>query len=255
MLERSRLVGGLLAAGVLMCTASARSAEGEHFLWRQCNEDAMGISVEPGGLQEWVGSRFTVAVEQGKARLGLLFQDCSEYWIDGRSYGPTRDLHVLVQLEGSPEVRPVVGAPQTRPTMRWFQLFAGSDNADVRDAWKASGRLIRPIASLSVDPPGPHRRGFALVDETLSLSWQVTSAPPSGPLVGVNHEIHAREQDGGLVLVRVEALASVSAGLSEGVLDVAGKPSERFWILPGRYPAAVFSPQPMRARATIRRVP
>ena len=105
------------------------------------------------------GSEFRLVLEEGKAHVLIVVQDCSEYWIDGENLGPTQEIHVWVMIDGPKDVRPVVGAQQTRPTMTWLSLFDGSTNRQAREVRMAAGSVQVPIEGISLDPPAPNRGG------------------------------------------------------------------------------------------------
>ncbi len=232
--------------------AQARSNPSLHYLSKQCNEDAILMLLDPGPFQEYVGPRFPLVVENGKARVLVVVHDCPQYWMDGDDVGPTQELQVWVMIRGAEDVRPVIGAERTMPTRTWFSLFAGSSNPRVREAKAAAGMAQATIGSLSLDPPGPQRHGQASLSGDLKYSWQVPS--PSAPqvrLLGLNHDVYTRDASGKIVLRRVQALVHVSAAPSTGTLKVEGRTDVMPLIPPGTYPATVQTFFPMWSRATL----
>jgi hypothetical protein len=248
----SRLVAALAVTVLLGTQARAQSERALKFLAKQCNEDAIEMRLDPRPFQGVVGSEFSLALEEGKARVVIIVQDCPQYWIDGEDLGPAQDAHVWVSIHGLEDLRPVVGAQRTRPTRTWFTLVDGSSNPRVREARGAAGTAQTPVGSLVLDPPGPERGGRVSLGRNLRYSWHVSSpATPSARLLGVNHDVYARDSAGNVVLNQVQVLMHVSAGPSPGTLTVVSDTDAPPWISPGTYPVSVSTFFPMWSRATL----
>jgi hypothetical protein len=241
-----------LALTVLLATqVDAQSKRPLHFLTKQCNEDVIQVHLDPRPFQDLVGSDFSVVLEEGKARVQILVQDCSEYWIDGENLGPTQEIHVWLLIDGLKDVRPVVGAQQTRPTMTWLSLFDGSTNRRAREARMAAGSVQVPIESVSLDPPVPKRGGRVIFDRNLTYSWDVVSMVPPVRLVGVNHDVYTKDSAGNVFLNHIQALLHVSATASRGALEVIGSTAMLPLINTGTYPVSVNTFFPMWTRGTL----
>ncbi len=242
----------VLSAAQAGAQAGSQGQVSPHSLSKECNEYALIVRLDPGPFQDFVGSRFSLALEEGKARILVAVQDCSQYRIDGKDLGPTQEVLVWVMIQGAAEVRPVVGAEQTQPTRSWFALFTGSNNPRVRAAKEGSGIVVHPIDGVHLDPPGPQRGGRASLGGALELSWLVPSpaAPPVRQL-GVNHDVFFRDAAGNVLLNRVQALAHVAAGFSQGTLKVAGKLEALPFISPGTYQVSVRAYFPISVRTTL----
>jgi hypothetical protein len=248
----SRSLAGALAVTALFVTkADAQSQRPLHFLSKQCNEDAIAVLLDPHPVQDFLGSEFPLKIEEGKARVVIVVQDCSQYWMDGEDVGPTQEIHVWVAIHGAEDVRPVVGAERTLPTRTWFSLFTGSSNPRVREAKMASGTAQAPIEGVFLDPPGPQRRGRVSLSKDLHYSWGVSDATPLSRLVGLNHEVYVRDPARNVVLNRIQALMHVAAAPSKATLTVVGGTSPLPLISPGTYPVSVTTFFPMWSRATL----
>lgn len=237
----------------LMLVPSRAGAQAEHrvsFEIKQCNEDVIGLRVDPDPIQDMVGPEFSLSLDEGMARVAIMVQDCSQYWIDGEDLGPNQHVHILARIEGPADVRPVVGAEQTEPTMTWFSLFAGSTNPRGRAARMASRTAPEPIESVSLDPPGAPRGGEVTLGPDLHFSWTVPEAAPSTRLMGVNHDIYLRH-DGDIVYKRIQAVANLVAAPSPGALELAGTSELAEVIGAGRHPALVYTLFPVWARGDL----
>lgn len=242
-------LAGFLASGVLL--PSEGQAQGSmNYLAKRCNEDGFEVHLDPGPFQDFVGEDHTLLLDDGKARVVFVVQDCAEYWLDGVDLGPTQHAHVWVLLDEEQEIIPVTGAQVTRPTMTWFNLFAGSSNPRGREARNASGTAPEPIEGVALDPPGPQRGGQVTVGPDLSFSWMISSAAPPARLMGFNHRVLVRHDDD-IVLKRIQALANVISGPAPGTLTVHGSPSPRWLIPPGSYPITALSFFPIWARVNL----
>jgi hypothetical protein len=248
----SRILVVALAVTALLATqADAQSQRPLHFLSKQCNEDAVQVLVDPRPFQDFVGSEFPLKLEEGKARVVIVVHDCSQYWMDGEDVGPTQEVQVWVSIRGPEDVRPVVGAEQTLPTMTWFSLFSGSNNPRVRTAKTASGTAQAQIEGVLLDAPGPQRHGRVSLSKGLHYSWEVLDATPLSRLVGVNNDVYVRDSAGNVVLNRIQVLLHMCAGRSKATLTVVGATNPLPLISPGTYPALVTTFFPMWSRATL----
>ncbi len=235
----------------LATQVDAQSERPRHFLTKQCNEDVIQMHLDPRPFQDWVGSDFSVVLEDGKARVQILVQDCSQYWIDGENLGPSQEIHVWLLIDGLKDIRPVVGALQTQPTMTWLSLFDGSTNPLARKVRMTAGSVQVPIESVSLDPPGPRRGGQIFFDGNLIYSWDVMSVVPPVRLVGVNHDVYTRDSAGNIFLNQIQALLNVSAVASSGALKVVGSTDMLPFINTGNYPILVNTFFPMWTRGTL----
>jgi hypothetical protein len=249
------LIGALASSALLAAPADAQSQSPSHFLWKQCNEDAIHVLVDPRPLQDFVGSEFPLKLEEGKARVVIVVHDCSQCWMDGGDVGPTQDVQIWVSILGPDDVRPVVGAEQTLPTRTWFSLFSGSSNPRVRTAKTASGTEQAEIAGLHLDAPGPRRHGRVSLSKDLHYSWEVLGAAPLSRMVGLNHDVYVRDGAGNVVLNQIQALLHVCAGPAKATLTVVGDTNPLPLISPGTYPALVTTFFPMWSRATLGTAP
>jgi hypothetical protein len=245
-------VPALILALLLNTQAGAQSDRSLQFLSKQCSEDAVRVHLDPGPFQDLVGPGFSLVLEDGKALVLILGQVCSEYWLDGEPRGPTQEIHVWVSVEGLDDVRDVVGAQVTRPTMTWFSVFDGNANRRARDARLASSSAQVPIESVMLDPPRASRGGRASIAGDLRYSWRVSSASmPPARLVGVNHDVYARNRHGNIVLNRIQALVNTFAAASPGTLEVTGSTDALPLIRAGSYPISVNTFFPVWVRGTL----
>ncbi len=222
------------------------------FLSKQCNENAVELRLDPVPLQDLVGSEFKLVLEQGKARVLIVVQDCSQYWINGENFGPTQEVHLWVMIQGPGDIRPVVGSEQSQPTKTWFGLFMGCNNPRVRETKLALGSVEYQIDSLSLDPPGVGWGGRVYLEGKPIFMWHVPlSTKPPVRLIGINHDIYARDSTGNVVFKRVQALGRLAAAGSQGTLNVAGQSNLFPFIHPGTYTVSVRPFFPIWVRTTL----
>ena len=150
---------------------------------------------------------------------------------------------------------PVAGAQQTMPTASWFSLSAGSTNPRGRKTRMASGTAPDPIEGASLDPPNSQRGGRVVVDADRTYSWKLTSEEPAVRMVGVNHHVYLKDSAGRIVFKRIQALGKLTAGPSEGTLEVVGGADPGSLIGTGTYPVSVYTFFPIWARATLGGIP
>jgi len=251
-MKSSRFIaGGLLLIYFVVGHVAAQSERHPSFEWKQCDEDVLGLRVDPSRVRDAVGSEHTLMLEDGQAMIAIFIQDCSQYWIDGTNLGPNQMIHVLARIEGPEDLRPVVGAPHSQPTMYWFGLFTGSTNARDREARMASRTAPEPIVAVSLGAPEYPRGGSATIASDESFSWSIESAEPSVRLLGVDHDVYVRDSDGSLVLKRIQAIGRMVAVPSPGVLNIQGETGLAGVIGAGQYPTLVYTFFPVWARATL----
>lgn len=234
--------------------AAAQAESTKNFLQKQCNESTLVLRIDPGPFREAVGTDFSLVLEEGKAIVLIIVQDCSQYWLDGLDLGPTQHNHVWALIEGPQDIRPVVGAQETGPTRTWFSLFAGSTNPRDREARKASGTSPEPIEGVQLHPSGSPSGGQVTVGPGLSYSWSGSpSVQPPRP-TGVNHDVYLRDSAGNIVLKRIQAIANHTTEPTQGRLEVVGGVEPRRLIRAGTYPVQVRF-FPVWARVTLGETP
>lgn len=255
MMALRQLILTLALTVVSAVQVRAQSERSVHFTARQCNEDAIAIHVDPGPLQDFVDGAFSLALEEGKARILIVVHDCGQYWLDGVDVGPTQEAQFWVALHGPQDVRPVIGAERTLPTRTWFNLLSLSNNARVREAKGGSGTVQLPIEGIALDPPASRRGGRMKIRQDVELTWTVASAAPAARLVGINHDVFGRDAAGKLFLNRIQVLVHPTAAPSSGTLKVVGELNALPWIPPGSYPAVIQTFFPIWSRAALGLVP
>ncbi len=222
------------------------------YVTRQCNENAIHLRLDPRPFQDVIGPGFSLALAEGKAQVTIIVHDCSQIWIDGQDLGPAQELRVWVAIRGRDDVRPVVGAERTQPTQTWFALFEGSSNPRIREAKAAAGTAESPVDSLFLAPPEPEGVGRVYLGGTLALRWRVPlPAAPPVRLVGLNHDVYARDAARSVVLNRIQALMHLSGDASSGTLEVVAGGGAVPFISPGTYAVSVRMFFPMWSRATL----
>ena len=246
-----RLTWVLAGAVVLARQAGAQSGPTLHYLSKQCAEDAIEVLLDPQPLQDHLGPRFQLSLKEGEARVVIVAHDCSQYWMDGEAVGPTHEIQVWVSIQGPEDLRPVVGAEQTLPTRTWFSLFSGSNNPRVRQVKGAAGTQQARIERVSLEAPGPKRRGEVVVSRDLRYSWEVPEAMPLHRLIGMNQDVYVRDAAGNVVLNQIQVLLRLASGPSRGILTVVGAQNPLPWIKAGRHPVSVTTFCPMWSRATL----
>lgn len=246
----------ILTACISGVVSAQSSADGQKsFLWKQCNEDAILLHVDPDPFARLTPEDHSLALVEGKARVLIAAQDCPAYWIDGENIGATLEVHHWVAVKGLSDVRKVVGAELTLPTMTWFALFTGSSNSVSRKKWISSGTMSREINSLSLTAPHPEGGGRVSISKKLEYSWQISRGQPITTSVGVNHDVYVTNQNGDLVYNRIQCLGSVYGWESLGSLRVSGGTEPSKVIGSGTYPVAVHTFLPIWCRASLADTP
>lgn len=217
-------------------------------LWKQCDEVVLALRVDPVHIRSVVEPEFSMALDDGEARVVIMAQDCSQYWLDGEKLEPTQLVHVVVAIEGPEDVRPVVGTQRTMPTMNWFALFTGSTNARDREKRAASRVSTGPIEGISLERT---EVGSVTVGEDQRYSWRLPA--PEGPIrvLGFNHEIYSRDDAGELAFKRIQAIVRMVGDPVSGTLNAPHGVDPGGWIAPGTYPVRACTLLPVWARATL----
>lgn len=234
---------------------SAQTEAVQQFLWKDCREDVITLRLGPSPFEDVVGTGFALRLDNGKALVAILVQDCPRWLVDGRDIGPSQEVHMWVALEGPQDVRPLVGVEQTLPTMTWFNVFNGAREQEVREAFGHSGTRSQPIDDVELTTRPEGRGGTVWVREGLQYSWSAESATPFARFVGVNHDIYGRDRSGAVVLNQVQAVLDVSGWGSSGTMTVMGATDPRALIGEGTYPVRVNRITRLRASASLGRRP
>lgn len=244
----------MMALGLMILSGSffaAQSQQTSMFVSRQCNENAIELLLDPGPFQDFLGSEFSLFLEEGKARVLIVVHDCSQIWLNGEEFGPAQEVRVWVAIHGSGDIRPVVGAEFTRPTQTWYSLYEGTSNPRILDAKTTKSITERQVDSLFLDPPGSQLGGRVYLNGNMQLSWQVPiSVVPSVSLVGVNHDVYRKDSTGAVFLNQIQVLLHVSANPSSGTLEIENSESLVPLLKPGTYPVTVRVFFPIWSRAT-----
>lgn len=249
----------ILSTVVLLCvftgsvSAQDELADPALHLWRQSVEQVIILTAEHQSFQELVGDDFDVIITEGQARLLIVLQDSKINFLNGKEVGPSQDVHIWVSIKGprSGTEIPVIGAQSTLETMSWFKLFGASSHPQVRSAFANSGLLYEPIEDFSLIHSGPEIRGKVVIGPERSFSWNATAKAPWAELIGVNHDIYTRDQDGKLVATHVQALLKAVAWGSEGTLEVQGDVVPGGLLPTGTRPVKVNSYDPIWIRASL----
>jgi hypothetical protein len=162
-------------------------------------------------------------------------QDCPVWIVQGEDLGPSEEVHMWVSLQGADDLRPLAGVEETLPTMTWFNVFNGTRDPRVREAFAASGTHSQPINDLELSTRAGGQGGSVLIDESLRYSWSSAPSPPFARFVGVNHDIYGRDSNGDIVFNQVQAVMDVSAWGSGGTMTVVGGTDPRVLIGEGTY--------------------
>ncbi len=249
------LAGALAVSAFAAAGAEAQSDRALHFLAKQCNEDAVSVHLDPRPIQDVLGPRFSLKLEDGKARVTIVAHDCREYWMDGEDVGPTQEVQVWASVTGPEDVRPVMGTEQTAPTKTWWALFSGATNPRVRKAKTAAGTEQAEIEGVALDAPGRRRHGRISFAGGLRYAWDVQDAAPVSTLLGLNQEVFVRGADGRVALNRIQALLHRCAGPSRATLTIGGGANPVPVLASGTYPATVTTFFPMWSWATLGNAP
>jgi hypothetical protein len=251
-----RLIMTLSAIVLLWQPMEAQSQRALTYSSKQCNEYAIEFQLDPRPFQNLVGPGFSLDLSDGKARVIIVVHDCSVFWLNGTDVGPAQEVRVWVSVHGLGDVRPVVGAEQTRPTQTWFSVLEGTSNPRVFEVKRAAGISETRVDSTLLEPPGAGRGGRVYMNGSLAFSWHVPSpAVPSIRLLGLNIDMYRRDSTGNAVLNQIQALMHMSVAPSSGALEVSGLAGVVPSIKPGTYAASVRAFFPMWSRATLGLIP
>ena len=250
---------GIITTVILLCAlasdvpAQEQAADPTLHFWRQSVEQVIGISADPGPLQAFVGDEFKVTVKDGKAWLLVVLQDSPTNYFDSKEIGPSQDVHIWVRVEGPREgtTTPVIGAPTTFPTMSWVKLWGGTNNAQVRSKFAASGLAYESIEKMTLVHSGPELGGEVVIGPDSGFSWNSEAKAPPFELIGVNHDFFTWNEDGELVYSQVQVVVKVLAWVSQGSLDVRGDFVPAGLLPAGTYPVTVNSYDPIWIRVSI----
>ena len=261
MKKASTLLTVSIAAVLGLGNGLAQTGEDQrNFEFKQCDEHVLGLLLDAEPVQEYLGPEFPLVVENGKVRVGIIIQDCSQYWIDGKNLGLNKHAHVLVEMEGPRDVRPVVGAEVTLPTMTWFSISAASTNPKDYEAREKSGTSPTLIEAIELKVLEPNRGGKVIFSDGLTYSWQVSSERFEGglaqmlgtaQLVGVNHVVYTKAPSGKVVIKRIQVLVNATVAPNKGMLHVVGGTDPSRLIGSGTYPISVYTFLPVWVQATL----
>jgi hypothetical protein len=223
------------------------------FFWRQCTENVIMLYLDPGPFEKLVGKDFTVKLNNGRAWVMIVIQDCRNNFFDGEDVGPAQEVHVWLSIEGARdnEILPVFGAEKTMNTMSWFYLFNGSTNPKARKYYGDSGILSEPVGKLSLGFTPSMLHGQMAITPAMGFAWKAVPKKPFADKIGVNFEIFRRDSLGNIVRSQVQALLLVKSWFAPGTLEVKGGIGPDKLVGPGTYPVFINAYDPILVRALL----
>jgi hypothetical protein len=223
------------------------------FFWRQCTENVIMLYLDPEPFAKLAGKDFTLRLQDGRAWIMLVIQDCHNNYFDGDSVGPAQELHAWLAIEGSRdnEILPVFGADKTLNTMSWFYLFNGSSNPKARAYYGRSGILSEPIEKASINFTPSLLKGQLAIGPNMGFSWQAVPKAPPANKIGINFEIFGRDERGNMIRSQVQALLLVKSWFAPGTLEVKGGIGPGKFVAPGTYQVFINSYNPILVRAML----
>lgn len=187
--------------------------------------------------------------DQDRYRVMLLAQDCTRCSFGDDEAGPTRELHVWLQIRPSTEAPPIENADVMLPSNLWLALLAATDNPVVEANLRSFGFDPLRLASVDLQPTG----GSLELRDGGQIEWTI-AGPGRGPAtIGVHHAMVMPDDGPDAVGHQVVALVSEAVLAHPGELRVRGS-SLAPYLLPGeRLPALVHRLPGLQADVVWRR--
>ena len=177
--------------------------------------------------------------EQGSCCVMLLAQDCARCSFGDSEAGPTRELHLWLQVGSSTGDPPIENAELMLPSKHWLALLAATDNREVAQKLRSFGFAPLALASVVLRASG----GSVALQEGSCLDWTI-SGPGRGPAtIGVHHAMLMPDDGLDAAQHRVAALISGAVMGQPGELRVSGSALNPFF-LPGERLAALVHCMP-----------
>jgi len=178
----------------------------------ECVETACFIPVDSITARGLVPNEHRIYIEDGKAQIMFLSQNCETANWDGKEISPLRKAHVWIRLNGADTITPVPGVDKTWPTFYWWDYKGKTTNKSLVECAGSTAWNLNLVDSIEFSLA---KYGKIVEDHNgksqISLEWFTNPTEGSTPL-GINHKVFGMNENGRLYANISGIIRPVSSG-------------------------------------------
>lgn len=173
-----------------------KTSEKINVLDLECVETACFIPVDSITARGLVPNKHSIYIEDGKAQIMFIAQDCKTANWDGRDISPLRKAHVWIRLNVADTISPVPGVNKTLPTFFWWDYKGKTTNNYLKEYTESTAWDVSSVDSIEFSLS---KYGRIVEDQNgkshILLEWFTNPTDGAAPL-GINHRVFGRNENG-----------------------------------------------------------
>jgi len=184
---------------IVGCTSNSSdkgTSEIINILDLECVETACFIPVDSINARGLVPKEHSIYIEDGKAQIMFLAQDCKTANWDGKDISPLRKAHIWIRLNGSDTITPVPGVDKTWPTFFWWDYKGKTTNKLLKEYTKSTAWNVSSVDSIEFSLT---KYGRVVENHNgkshIILEWFTNPTEGAAPL-GINHRVFGKNENG-----------------------------------------------------------
>lgn len=184
--------------GIDTIDSDQKASEKINVLDLECVETVCFIPVDSITAQDLIPKEHKLYIEDGKAQIIFIVQNCSSAIWDENDISPLKKAHIWIRLYGQDTIAPVTGADRTLPTFFWWDYKDITTNKSLIEYTESTAWKVTSADSIefSLTKYGKIIENLNGNDPT-SMEWITIPSDSSAPW-GINHRVFGRNRNGKL---------------------------------------------------------
>jgi hypothetical protein len=178
----------------------------------ECIETAFFIPVDTGIAKSLIPIEHNLFIEQGKAQILFIAQNCHTATWDENDISPMEKAHIWIRLNGQDTVSPVAGVDHTAPTYYWWDYSGFTTNNAFKEYANATGWKMEPVDSIEFNLK-EYGKIVGQINGQSQVIFEWFTIPTNGSEpAGINHKVFGRNSDGKFIADISGIIRPVSSG-------------------------------------------
>lgn len=184
--------------GINTIDSDQKLSEKINVLDLECVETVCFIPVDSNTVQDLIPNEYKLYIEDGKAQIIFIVQNCSSAIWDENDISPLKKAHIWIRLSGKDTITPVTGVDRTLPTFFWWDYKDKTTNKTLKEYTDPTAWEVTSVDSIefTLTKYGKIIENLNGNDRTL-MEWVTIPSDSSAPL-GINHRVFGRNKNGKL---------------------------------------------------------
>lgn len=184
--------------GINTIDSDQKLSEKINVLDLECVETVCFIPVDSNTVQDLIPNEYKLYIEDGKAQIIFIVQNCSSAIWDENDISPLKKAHIWIRLSGKDTIAPVTGVDRTLPTFFWWDYKDKTTNKTLKEYTDPTAWEVTSVDSIefTLTKYGKIVENLNGNDRTL-MEWVTIPSDSSAPL-GINHRVFGRNKNGKL---------------------------------------------------------